>query len=348
MKHYKVGVIGYFATGKSKAGGQEAKTCTIDRALKEKYGNLNILDVDTTDWKRKPIQLFCGLILMMFQCDNIVMLPAHNSLKVFLPIIVWLNKLLHRKVFYSVVGGWLSQILKRNKNFLKKCRELSCIFVETKSMETELKELGLNNVAVIPNFKFLTPLKPEDLNRNYKEPYRICTFSRVMKEKGIEDIIEAVKRINSEAGKTLFELDIIGKIDDCYVEEFSYIQKSFPDFIRYKGMVEPDESIETIKDYYALIFPTHYYTEGVPGTLIDACMAGVPVISALWGNYKDVFVENVTGWGYEFNNIEALIQTLKRAADEKSLFLKMKTSTLFEAKKYLPENNIETITSYFT
>ena len=72
----------------------------------------------------------------------------------------------------------------------------------------------------------------------------------------------------------------------------------------------------------------------MPGTIIDAYMSGVPVITALWGNYKDVFVENVTGWGYKFDDYDELKSVLIRLIDHTDEFLKMKPLVLIEARKY--------------
>lgn len=58
------------------------------------------------------------------------------------------------------------------------------------------------------------------------------------------------------------------------------------------------------------MFPTHFYTEGIPGTIIDAYAAGVPVISAKWESFDDVIEDYVTGIGYEFNNINDLKRKL--------------------------------------
>lgn len=347
MKKYKVGIIGFFANGKSKAGGQEAKTCSIDRAMKEEYGYTAIYNVDTTDWKKNPMKLFFGIINMSFRCENIIMLPAQNSLKIFVPFFEILNVIFHRKLFYSVVGGWLPNYLTENISLQYKCKKLDAIFVETKSMRDALLDMGFVNVEVVPNFKYLKSVQIEKTNTSYNLPYRICTFSRVMKEKGIEDIINAVETINNKYKKVVYKLDIYGKIDDSYISRFEELKNNFPNYIRYCGMVEPNQSVETIKDYFALVFPTHYFTEGVPGTLIDACMAGVPVISALWGNYEDVFIENVTGWGYEFNNQNALVDVLIKIMNGPEEFSKMRKITLKESEKYLPINNIQLITKHF-
>ena len=347
MYKYEVGIIGYFAKGKSKAGGQEAKTCTLSRALQEEYGEQDVLEVDTTNWKNNPFMLLFNMFSMLIKCKNIVILPAQNSLKIFVPFFIHFNSLFHRKIFYSVVGGWLPEQLKRNKSLLKNSKHFSCIFVETKSMKRSLNELGLNNIIVVPNFKYLTPINPEETAISLDYPFRLCTFSRVMKEKGIEDIINAVTEINKKKNRIVFELDIFGKIEEKYQETFNELKANFPSYIRYLGVIEPEKSVDSIKNYFALVFPTHYYTEGVPGTLIDACMAGVPVVCALWGNAEDVFIENKTGWGFEFMNYEALVNTLEKILENPMEFQKMRYSSTLEAYKYLPQNNIKTITAFF-
>ena len=92
----------------------------------------------------------------------------------------------------------------------------------------------------------------------FSEPYRFCIFSRVMKEKGIEDAIDAIQSINEDAGRVICSLDIYGRIDDGYAERFEEVLKNVTEAIQYKGMVPYDKSVEAIKDYYALLFPTYW------------------------------------------------------------------------------------------
>ena len=267
---YKVGIIGFFAEGKSKAGGQEAKTWSIYEALTKVVGKEQIMTVDTTGWKKNPLKLFMGLVKMVASCSNIIMLPAQKSVKVFIPLSEAVNRFYHHKLFYSVVGGWLPGYIKTKPRLKKRAQLLDKIYVETISMKEALEADSFTNVEVIPNFKNIIPVRECDLSFVIHRPLRICTFSRIMKEKGTEDIVRAVQEINEQYGKTVLELDIIGKIDDGYRDRFKQLVDTFPDYISYKGMVEPYESVETVREYAALVFPTHYRTEGVPGTIIDA------------------------------------------------------------------------------
>ena len=88
----RVGMIGYFASGKSKSGGQEAKTCAIAEELDKYFGVDEVKKVDTLNWKRNPIRLFSQLVNIACSCRNVIMLPAHKSVKVFTPILVLLKK----------------------------------------------------------------------------------------------------------------------------------------------------------------------------------------------------------------------------------------------------------------
>lgn len=112
--------------------------------------------------------------------------------------------------------------------------------------------------------------------------------------------------------------------------------KKFSKDIKYKGFVEPDQSVSILKNYTALVFPTHYKTEGIPGTIIDAYSAGVPVITSLWNNSGDVFEENYTGWGYEIGSYEGLLNCLRKLEKKLDTFNSFKVNCLEKAKEYRP------------
>ncbi|MBO4950837.1 MAG: glycosyltransferase [Clostridia bacterium] len=330
----RTAVIGHFGGNKEFLDGQTVKTKSVTAALEKEFGENEVLKIDTYGGKNFLLKLPFFSRLALKQCENVVILPAHNSLRIVPALLQFLNRFYKRRIHYVVIGGWLAAFLKNKKSLTNTLRKLDGIYVETSTMKRSLEEMGFENVRVMPNFKELTPLSEKELVYAQTEPYKLCTFSRVMKEKGIEDAITAVKRVNEHYGRTVYTLDIFGQIDVSQIEWFQNLQKEFTGFVSYRGIVEYDKSVEVLKDYFALLFPTRFYTEGIPGTLIDAYSAGVPVITSLWLNYSDVFSENVTGWGYEFENVDALTDLLKKVAENPDEFLKMKSSALFEAQKF--------------
>ena len=90
------------------------------------------------------------------------------------------------------------------------------------------------------------------------------------------------------------------------------------------------------------MFPTHFYTEGIPGTIIDAYAAGVPVISAKWESFDDVIEDYVTGIGYEFNNINDLKRKLFDIIRSTRQINSLKLNCIKKSKQFLPNKVIKT------
>ena len=332
----KIGVVGHFGGTEAFFDGQTVKTKNLYNALLEEFGEENINVVDTYYFRKNPLTFLFKALKLFFFSKNVIMLPDSNGVRIFVPLYYLLNLCLNKKLHYVVVGGWLPELLSKHKVLRFFAKKLDALHVETTSMITDLKAQGFDNVYFLPNFKYITPLKEDELIYNKNAPHNLCIFSRIMKEKGVEDAIDIVKQINDEAGKTVFTLDLYGPIDDGYKTRFEEVKANMPEYVSYKGIVDSEKSVDAIKNYFALIFPTKFYTEGVPGTLIDAMAAGIPVISSLWVNHNDVFVEGVTGWGYEFDNVNEFKQLLKKAAKNPNKFLSMKKTALCQFEKYNP------------
>ena len=99
-----------------------------------------------------------------------------------------------------------------------------------------------------------------------------------------------------------------------------------------------------MKNYFALLFPTHFYTEGIPGTIIDAYAAGVPVISAKWESFDDVVDNDITGVGYDFDNKGQFEDVLFYASKNFQKLFDMKENCICKANNYIPESTIQIMT----
>lgn len=116
------------------------------------------------------------------------------------------------------------------------------------------------------------------------KPYRLCTFSRVTKEKGIEDAVRAVCEINSMHSDIFAELDIYGQIEDNQEEWLKKLQTLAPGYIKYKGMVPFSQSTKVLKEYDALLLPINngsFLITGATG-LIGSCI----IDTLLYANVK--------------------------------------------------------------
>ena len=341
-----VGVCGHFGGTETFLDGQTVKTKVVTKELMKAYGDQDVCTVDTYGGAKKtPVHLF-RLFRLTAKCKNIIILPAHNSLRIFVPYLLLLNRIYRRKLHYIVIGGWLPKLLSSHSGLASQLKKLDVIYVETSAMMHRLQDMGFTNVVLMKNCKDLDALSPELVRRKFDEPYPLCTFSRVNAEKGIGEAVEAVQKVNAALGRTVYSLDIYGQIENQYASRFGQLQKEFPPYIRYCGAIPFDRSTEVLKDYFALLFPTHYYTEGIPGTFIDAYAAGVPVIFSRWENYKDVVDDGITGLGFDFEQYDQLEQILTDCAACPEKLLDMRTACIKKEGDFLPENALRILQSH--
>lgn len=336
----KVSVLGHFGGGENLLNGQTVKTKIITEELQRRFGREQVLKIDTHGgWKtlvKAPFQTISALK----NSRNILIFPAQNGLRIYAPLLSFFRHFFKgRKLHYVVIGGWLPQFLTKRKGLAKALKNFDGIYVETGTMKSALEARGFENVFVMPNCKKLTVLSENELVYPQGVPYKLCTFSRVMREKGIEDVVKTVTEVNQSFGCTVFSLDIYGQVDENQTEWFGALQKTFPDYIRYGGLVSFDKSVETLKEYFVLLFPTYYEGEGFAGTLIDAYSAGVPVIASDWKYNTELVNENV-GYVYKTRDNVALSKLLSAVVTDPTMILKKKKSCLYEAEKYKIEKAI--------
>lgn len=333
----KVCIIGHFGIGKEMLNGQTVKTKTVTAALERQLGEGQIVKIDTHGGMRALPRMMLQVYKGFRQCENIILFPAQNGIRVFAPLCAVLNRHFHRKLHYVVIGGWLDGFLQEHGRLKEVLQQFTGIYVETNTMKQALQTRGLTNVIWMPNFKDIRALSERELVYSEGEPYRLCTFSRVTPQKGIEDACAAIISTNSSAGRTVFTLDIYGQIDDAQTEWFHLLRNRFPTYIRYMGAVPYEKSVDVLKHYYALLFPTRYYTEGIPGTILDAYAAGIPVISSRWESFSDVVDEDIVGIGYRFGDVQDLTRVLNSVAQTPELLNAMKLACIQKACCYTPE-----------
>ena len=327
-------MIGHFGFGKELLNGQTIKTKTVTTELERQLGADQIIKIDTHGGASVLPKVICQMAKAFRSCENIIIFPAHNGVRVFVPVCVFFNQFYHRKLHYVVIGGWLDNLLGKHGALIGLLKKFAGIYVETQSMRRALNQRGLSNVVVMPNFKNLHVLDKSELVYSTGKPYRLCTFSRVMKEKGIEDAIEAVKKINESHEEVLFELDIFGQVDDGQLQWFENLEAGFPKYIRYGGFVPFDKTVDVLKNYYALLFPTYYSGEGFAGTLLDAMAAGVPVVASDWKYNSEIVIPGKTGILVKAMDREILVQALESTLDD--WWNAMKVSCIKEARKHSP------------
>lgn len=333
----KVVLIGALGDKGPTSSGQIIRTTILYNELKQHYGESNIVLVNTTQIAKRPLRFVSSFIhAILFNNRIIVILSINGMLRIW-PILSFVSRYSRKKIFNNVIGGNIISSVDKYPHLLKHMQSFEINWVQSVTMQEGLAQRGVHNTEWLPNSKPIRILDPHEIKGYYKPPLRFCTFSRVSKTKGIELAIDAIIQINTTADKMLCTLDIYGKPDDDYVDRFNQIMGGVPEYISYKGVVPFDESVETLKNYYMLLFPTTFYGEGFPGTIIDAYASGVPVLASDWSCNPELIIEGKTGLLYESGKPEQFTEKIEWAIQHTNEVSSMRYACISEAENYTPE-----------
>ena len=340
MANKRIAIIGHFAENTDIKDGQTVKTRILFDELAA-LGRFDIKKVDTYLKKSHPVRLLAKSLWTLLTVRDIVVLLSGNGMRFYFPILSFFVKAFGTRVYHDVIGGNLDSYVREEPRFKKWLSSFRSNWVETESLKLKLGAEGVTNTEVIPNFKRLEPLSESELYER-RGVLKLCTFSRVSAEKGIELAAEAVKELNKDGD--FCTLDIFGVPDADYGERFKELMASADKGVSYLDSVPYSESVAAIKDHDALLFPTYWFGEGFPGTVVDAYSAGLPVIASDHGSNRELVKDGITGRIIPSKSVPALVNAIRElgAMSPEALF-EMKKNCLIEAKKYTPEGHIERI-----
>lgn len=227
-------------------------------------------------------------------------------------ILHWLQSLGCDNVYYWAVGGTMHLRMKDHHLDPNPYKQLKAIYVQSPRIVQGLKEFGITNVIHVNNSKRIDYI-PSISDRN-NEKVRFVFLSRVHPDKGCAMIVNCVRRLNEQGYNSRFCVDFYGKIDEKYSDFLPMIAST--NNVSYKGFLDLTcrQGYDTLAMYDMMLFPTYWDGEGFPGVVIDAYIAGIPIIASNWSCNEEV-VDGSTGVIIPHHNEDALYRAMKTAID---------------------------------
>lgn len=328
-------MIGHFGGEESFHDGQTVKTHALAAAISSCAPDIPLYKADTYDCRKHKLRFLARFAVGLATSERIVLCVSKKGRRIFFPILYFAAKYFHKRVFHCAIGGRLADEAAADRRVRKYISSFEKNWVESRSLEENLRKQGVENAEYMPNFKDLPELSGHDLPGTSDGPLRCVIFSRVCLEKGIADAIASILQINGGTEQPLALLDIYGAVEPGFGQELEKeIVRSAP-AVRYCGVVEANQSVAVLQDYDVLLFPTRYEREGIPGTIIDALAAGVPVIARRWRYCDEMLTHGVTGYCYDFDQPQMLLYWLKYALNHREDLAHMRTDCLKAARPYL-------------
>lgn len=336
-------VLGAFGFRKSLFDGQTIKTRNLLTLLQDK--GVDVDHFDTQDFKANKLS-FIRMFWKVMRCKTLYYLPAQNNLAYLFPIIYWLSFIFHIKIHYFVVGGWLVEFLEGKHRLRNKLSRIAGIHCETQHMKNALeKGYGFRNVDVFPNFR-ISDFHPKTHHEENK--LKLVFMARIIKMKGLDLIFELGNRIVDKGLQDKISVDFYGPQQDGEgdIEYFNTNVAKY-EFMKYHGPLEPKDIYTTLEKYDTMLLPTHFYTEGLPGSILDAYISGIPVIVTKW-KYATEFVEDGnTGIIIPFEDDgTALFDAVMRYFGDTALLNRMKEGAQAKWRDFSSEKAWDILQSY--
>lgn len=185
---------------------------------------------------------------------------------------------------------------KKAKHIFFQNKENQMFFLDNKVIK--------NNYSLLPgsgvNLNYFSPLNyPKDGTINF------FFIGRVMKEKGIDQYLEAAEFIKLKYPNTAFH--ILGNCDKSYIEKIKELEKR--DLLKYYGRQE--DVREFHKFSHCTIHPS-YYPEGMSNVLLESAASGKPLITTGRPGCKEIVNEGINGYIFEEKNSQDLIKKIEK------------------------------------
>ena len=180
-----------------------------------------------------------------------------------------------------------------------------CVFFQNEENKEFLsKRIPINNCRLIPgsgvNLEYYSLLDyPKDETINF------LFIARVMKEKGIDQYLDAAKVIKKKYPRTKFH--ILGFCEQDYKEKL--IKMENEGIIEYHGMQSDVRKFH--EKSHCTIHPT-YYPEGMSNVLLESSACGRPIITTDRSGCKEIVDKGVNGYIVEQQNSKDLIEKIER------------------------------------
>ncbi len=132
-------------------------------------------------------------------------------------------------------------------------------------------------------------------------------IGRVMQEKGINELFEAMRRIHKE--NNICYLDVVGSFEENYSEVMEQGEKE--GWLKYHGYQSDVRPF--IANAHCFVLPSWH--EGMANTNLECAASGRPIITSNIHGCKEAVIENISGLLCEPKNADSLYNAMKRFLD---------------------------------
>ena len=317
----------------------------VDSSPKRIKKNRSILSLGNL---QQAGHLLWRFVRKIHRADTVLIFGSNGFLLSLTPLLVLIAKLAGRPCFVRSFGGSLDQFATDLPKPLRWLllfgfRTANGLIVETQLLHQHFANLlGTDSVYYVPGYRPMPETVPsfapdavaKEATSDAKsatasslkismgtQPLRLIFIAWVRVEKGVSILLEALAALPEEE-QGLVLCDIYGPVLEEYRPEFERLMAQTPS-AHYRGVVEPESVLDTMRTYDALIFPSFYAGEGHPGVVIESMAAGIPVITTRFRSIPELVRHGENGLLVEPGDAQALASALRVLLQDRRRLMQM-------------------------
>ncbi|MCD8189806.1 MAG: glycosyltransferase [Clostridiales bacterium] len=326
-------LVGWINKGKAADCGETMKNQLLVRRLSEL--GVGCRQMDFKGWRKRPwVFLQFGWNLLAHREDTLIFSTSTENVY---GLMKWMKRLRWKQnTVHWVIGGSLGQRVQRGIYSADVIGSMKHTLVESPLMAEQLEAAGVKGVKVVPNFKPI-PYYPKAKVR-YPDaggPLKFVFLSRIMPEKGCDNILEAARLLNEAGLESQYQVDFWGKIADGYREGFLKKVAELEN-VQYRGFLNLEEraGYDRLSSYDMMLFPTYWKGEGFAGVFIDAFISGLPILATDWAHNRRFLTENETALFVPVHDVIALKDKMEACIHGQYDLTEMSRNCRKQAEKY--------------
>lgn len=185
-------------------------------------------------------------------------------------------------------------------------KKAHCVFFQNKENYKLFIEKNIykGNARVIPGSGVNLEYHPYKEYPKDDSKIKFLFIGRIMRDKGINELLEAMKCIHLQYPNT--SLDILGGCDEDYADLLD--AKDIKEYVCYYG--QQNDVRPFIHSSHCTILPS--YHEGTANVLLESAAAGRPIIATRVPGCKETFDDGITGFGCEVRDSDSLVEAMKQ------------------------------------
>lgn len=250
---------------------------------------------------------------------------------------------------HNIHFSWLKkQVLLASYSFeyrriLKSARK-STVYTNGSHLSEKLSKQGVNAIPVVSSTITKEDLALEPLRPLSNNPLKIIYVGYLRYAKGIDTLIEVIKRL--EERRFNYQFHIVGDGDMyCTLQQLIDDMK-LGDHIYLDGHIDnQDRLLSLLRSSDLFFFPS--LSEGSPRVVIEAMSQGSPVLSTPVGSLPSCFEENKEILFFPFKDAETATSKILQVGENLEMLSQLRDRAYRSvSEKFTMEEFIRTITTY--